>query len=279
MSEPSFLDWYPRGRLAFLSNKQSIDLKARIEFTEAIASVLTIFVKIKCDLQMILDDWSSSHQTSDFSGPRLPPAPQILPVPDYFFSPHVAEASRSCLLFTDYVCRFSAELMTELVRHPIFQKALKNCPDLASLSGSPVLIFDRAIYAINLGEGADPLIIEGAFPPAQVDAGLEDQGHSGQTLFINSIGVTSAVLERDGRQEVFPVAATHPFLSEFSEVNKSAIQKLFQERTLYLARLLESELLIIKRSTAYFLSSLDSSVHLLKNREALGSVSAGGINA
>jgi hypothetical protein len=279
MSEPSFLDWYPRGRLAFLSKKQSKDLKARIEFTESIASVLTIFVKIKSDLQMILDDWSFSNQTSDFSGPRLPSALQISPVPDYFFSPHVAEASRPFLLFTDYVCRFSAELMTELVRHPIFQKALKDSPDLASLSGSPVLIFDRAIYAIDLGEGADPLIIEGAFPPAQFDAGLEDQGHSGQTLFINSIGVTSAVLERDGRQEVFPVAAIHPFFSELSEDNKNAVQKFTQESALCLLRLLESETLIIKRLTAYFSSSFDSSVHLLKNREALGSVSAGGINA
>lgn len=279
MSEPSFLDWYPRGRLALLSSRQSKELETRIEFAQCICSALSIFIEIKSDLQMILEDSILSNQRGCFSRFRLPSALQISPVPDYFPSPHVAEASQSFLLFTDYVCRFSGELMAELVRHSVFQKALENNPELASLSGAPMLIFDRAIYTIDLGEGAEPLIIEGAFPPAQLDLSLEDQGHSGETIFVNSIGANSALLERDGKRAIFPVIATHPFLFELSEVNKNAIKKFCQESVLCLARLLESEALIIKRLTAYFSSSLDSSVHLLKNREALGSVSADGIDA
>ena len=279
MSEPSFLDWYPRGRLAFLSSKQSKDLKNRIEFAGSIAPALLIFIKVKSDLQAILDDWSVSEKSGDLPSFRLPSAFQISPCPQYSSISQLSEASRSCLSLTDYVCRFSGEIFSHLAQHPIFQKALEDNPALINLSGSPVLTFDRAIYAIDLGEGADQLMIESSFPPAQLDPSLESREFSADTIFVNSMGVTSALIERDGKVGVFPVVTTRPFFSKLSEENKNSINNFFQENVLSLIRLLETETLIIKNLSEYFTSGFHSSANLLKNREALWAVSLDGINA
>jgi hypothetical protein len=169
--------------------------------------------------------------------------------------------------------------MTELVRHPFFQKAVDVNPQLGCLSGTPILMFDRAIYAVDLDDSAQPSTIESAFPPAQFDFDLENQEFSGESIFINSSGVTCAVLERDGKREVFSVLATHPFSSKFDEQDKKAIQKFIQESALCLAHFLEAEVLIIHRLAEYFSSGLDSSVHLLKQREALAIGSSAGIES
>jgi hypothetical protein len=279
MSEPSFHDWYPRGRLAFLASKQSNDLKSRIQFAESIASALLIFIKVKSDLQAILDAWIFSDNNGDFPIIRLPSAFHISPDPQDSSSLQLAEASRSCLSLTDYVCRFSGEFFSHLVQHPIFQKALENNPELVCLSGSPVLIFDRAIYAIDIGDGVERLIIESSFPPGQFDPELEFVGHSEETIFVNSIGLTSAALERDGIFVVYPVTSTRPFMSKLCEENKNSINSFFQENVLYLIRLLETETLIIKNLADYFSSSFESSVHLFKNTNPLGPISVDGIDA
>ena len=269
MSEPSFLDWYPRGRLAFLASKQSNDLKSRIELSESIASALLIFIKIKSELQTILDAWSISENNGDLPIFRPPSASHISPGFQDSSSSQLSEASRSCLSLTDYVCRFSGEFFSQLVQHPIFQKALVENPALVGLSGSPILIFDRAIYVIDLGEGADQLMIESAFPPAQLDPSLESQELPEETIFVNSLGVTSALIERDGKVEVFPVVGTRPFFSKLSDDNKNSINNFFQENALALVRLLETQTLIIGNLSDYFISGFESSVHLLNNREAL----------
>jgi hypothetical protein len=279
MSEPSFLDWYPRGRLALLASKQSSDLKGRIQFAESIVSALLIFIKVKSDLQTILDAWSLSEKNSDFPRFRLPSAFHISPDPQYFSNPQVTEVSRSCLSLTDYVFRFSGEFFASLSQHPIFQNALISNPALIGLSGTPVLTFDRAIYVIDLGEGADQLMIESAFPPAQFDPSLEAQEFSEETIFIDSLGVTSALIERDGKLEVFPVFGTRQFVSKLGDDNKNSINKFFQENALSLVRLLENETIIIKNLTDYFISGFHSSAHLLKHREALWAVSVDGIDA
>jgi hypothetical protein len=279
MSEPSFLDWYPRGRLAFLSSKQSKDLKNRIEFAESIASALLIFLKVKYEIQTILDALSLSERNGGFPSFRLPSAFHISPDPQDFSNSQVSDASRSCLSLTDYVYRFSGEFFSHLAQHPIFQKALEDNPAFISLSGSPTLTFDRAIYAIDLGEGADQLMIESSFPPAQLDPILESQEFSEEAIFVNSLGVTSALIERDGKLGVFPVVTTRPFFSKLSEENKNSINNFFQENALSLIRLFETETLVIKNLSEYFTSGFYSSAHLLKNREALWAVSLDGINA
>jgi len=279
MSEPSFLDWYPRGRLAFLAGKQSKELKIRIEFAESISSALLIFIKVKSELQTILDTWSFSDKNGDLPSFGLPSAFHISSDPQDSSSSQLDEVSRSCLWLTDYVCRFSGEFFSQLVQHPFFQKALEHNPELVSLSGSPVLIFDRALYVIDPGEGTDRLMIESSFPPAQLDPRLEGQEYSEETIFINSFGVTSALIERDGKAEVLPVMTTRPFFLKFSEDNKNSINNFFQENALSLVRLLDTETLIIKNLSDYFTSGFDSSVHLLKNREALWPVSVDGIDA
>lgn len=279
MSEPSFLDWYPRGRLALLAGMQSKDLKSRIQFAESIASALLTFIKIKSDLQTILDALSFSEKNGDLPSFRLPSVFYISPNPQNLFTSSTSEVSRYFLSLTDYICRFSGKFFSQLVQHPIFQKALDDNQALVSLSGAPDLTFDRAIYVIDLGEGVDRLLIEGTFPPAQFDPSFEMQEYSEETIFINSIGVTSALIERDGKAEIFPVSATCPFFSKLSEDNKNSINNFFQENFLYLLRLLETEALIIKNLSDYFTSGFDSSVHLLKNREALWPVSVDGIDA
>jgi len=279
MSEPSFLDWYPRGRLAFLASMQSSDLKGRIQFAESIVSALLIFIKVKSELQTILDAWSLSEKNGDFPSFRLPSAFHISPDPQDFSNSKLSEASRSCLSLTDYVFRFSGEFFSSLSQHPIFQHALISNPALIGLSGTPVLTFDRAIYIIDLGEGADQLMIESSFPPAQFDPSLEAQEYSEETIFVNSHGVTSALIERDGRVEVFPVVGTRQFFSKLGDDNKDSINRFFQENALSLVRLLESETLIIKNLTDYFTSGFHSSAYLLKNREALWAVSVDGIDA
>lgn len=269
MSEPSFLDWYPRGRLALLASKQSNDLKSRIQFAESIASALLIFIKVKSDFQATLDAWNFSEKNGELPSFRPPSAFHISPDPQDSSSSRITDASRSCLSLTDYICRFSGEFLSQLVQHPIFQKALDENPALVSLSGAPDLTFDRATYEIDLGEGADRLIIEGAFPPAEFDPIFEIQEFSEETIFINSIGVTSALLERDGKMEVFPVVATRPFILQYCEENKNSINDFFHQNALSLVRLLETETLIVKNLSDYFTSGFYSSVHLLKNREAL----------
>jgi hypothetical protein len=273
MSEPSFLDWYPRGRLAFLASKQSNDLKSRIDLSESIASALLIFIKVKSELQTILDAWSISENNGDLPSFKPPSVFHISPGPQDSSSSQISEASRSCLSLTDYVCRFSGEFFPQLVQHPIFQKALVENPALVGLSGSPILIFDRAIYAIDLGEGADQLMIESSFPPAQLDPSLESQELPAETIFINSLGVTSALIERDGILEVLPVAGTRPVFSKLSDENRNSIINFFQEKALALVRLLETQTLIIGNLSDYFISGFESSVHLLNNREALWPVS------
>jgi hypothetical protein len=279
MFEPSFLDWYPRGRLAFLAGKQSKDIKSRIQFTDSIAAALLSFLKVKSELQIILDTLSISEKNGDLPSFILPSAFHISQDPQDSFSSQVAEMPRYFLSLTDYVCRFSSEFFSQFVQDPIFKKVLEENPALGCLSGSPFLIFDRAIYAIDLGEGADQLIIESFFPPAQFDTSFEMQECSKETIFTNSIGLTSALLERDGKFDIFPVVATRPFFSKYSEYNKNAINKFFQENALTLMRLLENETQILKHLSAYFVSSFESSVHLLKNREALLPVSVEGNNA
>jgi hypothetical protein len=279
MSEPSFLDWYPRGRLAFLASKQSKDLKSRIELSESIASALLIFIKVKSELKTIFDAWSLSEKNGDFPNFKLPSEFHISPDLQDFSNPQVSEVSRYCLTLTDYIFRFSGEFFYSLSQHPIFQHALISNPALIGLSGTPVLTFDRAIYIIDLGEGADQLMIESSFPPAQFDPSLEAQEYSEETIFVNSHGVTSALIERDGRVEVFPVVGTRQFFSKLGDDNKDSINKFFQENALSLVRLLESETLIIKNLTDYFTSGFHSSAHLLKNREALWAVSVDGIDA
>lgn len=278
MSEPSFLDWYPRGRLAFLASKQSNDLRNRIQFAESIASALLIFIKIKSDLQATLDAWSFFEKNDDLASLTLPSTFHISPDPHASSISKITDASRSCFSLTDYVCRFSAEFFSQLVQHPIFQKTLEDNPELVSLSGSPVLIFDRAIYAIDVGDGVERLIIESSFPPAQFDSDLGVERHVEEVVFINSTGVTSAVIERDGNIEVFPVVATRPFFSTLCEENKNSIHDFLHLNTLSLMRLLENQTLIIKNLSDYFSSGFESSVHLLKNRDALRQVSVDGID-
>lgn len=278
MSEPSFLDWYPRGRLAFLAIKQSSDLKGRIQFSDSIGSALLIFIKIRSELRTILDAWSLSEKNGDVPSFRLPSAFHISPDPQDFSNSQVSEESRSCLSLTDYVCRLSGEFFSHLTQHPIFLKALEKNPTLFSLSGAPVLSFDRAIYVIDLGEGADQLMIESSFPPAQFDPSLDAQEFSDETIFVDSLGVTSALIGRDGKVEVFTVVDTRPFFSKLGDDNKNSINSFFQENVLSLIRLLETETLIIKNLAEYFASGFYSSVHLLKNREALWAVSMDGID-
>jgi hypothetical protein len=279
MSEPSFLDWYPRGRLAFLVGKQSNELKIRIEFAESISSALLIFIKVKSELQTILDAWSFSDKNGDFPSFRLPSAFHISSDPQDSPRSQLVESSQSCLWLTDYVCRFSGELFSQLTQHPIFQKVLEDNPALVNLSGSPVLTFDRAVYVIDLGEGFDQLMIESSFPPAQFNPEFEFDEIFEEAIFISSIGVTSAALIRDGIFVAYPVISTRPFMATFLEENKSAINNFLQENALSLVRLLEIETLIIKNLSDYFTSGFDSSAHLLKNREALGPVSVDGMNA
>jgi hypothetical protein len=273
MSEPSFLDWYPRGRLAFLASKQSKDLNSRIEFTESVASTLLIFIKIKSDLQATLDAWSFSDKNGGLPILSLPSAFHISPYPQDSFRSQVFEEFRLFLSFTDYVCRFSGEFFSQLVQHPIFQESLEGNPALASLSGSPVLAFDSAIYTIDVGEGIERLEIESSYPPSRLDPELEVEGHSEELVFINSMGLTSALIERDGKSEIFSVVDTRPFLSKLSDENKNSIHEFFKANTFSLTRLLETQTLIIKDLSDYFTSGFDSSVHLLKIRKALWPVS------
>jgi hypothetical protein len=277
MSEPSFLDWYPRGRLAFLASKQSNDLKSRIQFAESVASALSVFIKVKSELQATLDAWSFSEKNDDLPSLRLPSAFPISPDPHDLSRAQIPDASRSFLSLTDYLCRFSCEFFSQLSQHPIGQKILEDNPELVSLSGSPILIFDRAIYTIDVGDGIDQLIIESAFPPALVDPDLELEGLSKDLIFVDSIGVTSAVIERDGNVEVFPVVATRPFFSKLSEENKKSILQFLKANTLGLTRLLETQTLIINHLSDYFSSVFESSKHLLKKREVLGSVPVDGV--
>jgi hypothetical protein len=279
MSKPSFLDWYPRGRLALLGSTQSKDLKSRIQFAESIASALLIFIKVKSDLQTILDAWSFSNKNGDFPSFRLPSEFHISPDPQDLSSSQLDEASRSCLLLTDYVCRFSSELFFQLVQHPIFQKALEDNPELVSISSSPVLIFDRAIYAIGVGNGVERLIIESSFPPLHFDPDFGIEGHSEEAVFVDSTGETSALIERDESFEIFPVIATRPFVSRFNEENKNSINDFLQSNTLVLLRLLEKQALIISNLSDYFTNRFESSVNLLKNREDLWHISVDGIDA
>ncbi len=279
MSEPSFLDWYPRGRLAFLASKQSKELKIRIEFAESISSALLIFIKIKSEFQTILDAWSFSDKNGDLAGLGLPSAFYVFPNPQDSSSSQLDEASRTYLTLNDYVCRFSGELFSQLIQHPFFQKALEHNPELISLSGSPVLIFDRAIYVIDPGEGTDRLEIESSFPPDQFDPDLEIEGASEELVFINSTGVTSALIRRDGNVEIFPVLATRPFFDKLSNENKNSIHDFFKANTLGLTRLLETQTLIINNLADYFTTGLESSAHLLKHRKPLWPVSVDGIDA
>jgi len=277
MSEPSFLDWYPRGRLSFLSSKQSKDLKIRIDFAESISSALLIFINVKYDLQATLDAWSFSEKNGDLPSFRLPSAFHISPGPQDFSSLQLSEASRSCLALTDYVCRFSGEFFSQLVQHTIFRKALEDNPELVKLSVPPVLIFDRAIYAIDVG--VERLVIESPFPPVQFYPDFGFEGHLEEMVFFNSTGATSAVINRDGNPEVFPVVETLPFFSKFNEANKKSIHEFFKENILSLTRLLETQSLIINRLSEYFMNDFESSVNLLKNREALWTVSVDEIDA
>lgn len=279
MSEPSFLDWYPRGRLAFLVGKQSKELKIRIEFSETLSSALLVFIKVKSELQTILDAWSFSHKNGDLPNIRLPSACHISPDPQNFANSQFSEAFLSFLLLTDYVCRFSGEFFSQLVQHPMFKKALEENPALVNLSGSPVLTFDRAIYVIDQGEGSDRLMIESHFPPAQFDPEFEFDGLTEETIFTNSIGKTSAAIKCDGIFAVYSVTSIRPFMSTFREENKNAINNFFQENAWCLIQLLESETLIIKKLSDYFTNGFDSSVHLLKTREVSAPVSLDGMNA
>jgi hypothetical protein len=273
MSEPSFLDWYPRGRLAFLATKQSKDLKSRVEFTESVASTLLILLKVKSDLQTSLDAWSFADKNGGLPILSLPSAFHISPNPQDSSRSQVSEESRLFLSFTDYICRFSDEFFSQLVQHPIFQESLEGNPALAGLSGSPVLAFDRAIYTINVGDGIERLEIESFFPPARLDPDLGVEEHSEALVFINSMGLTSALIARDGKSEIFAVVATRPFLSKLTDENKKLIHDFFNMKILSLTRLLEIQALIIKNLADYFTSEFDSSAHLLKIREALWPVS------
>jgi hypothetical protein len=105
------------------------------------------------------------------------------------------------------------------------------------------------------------------------------EGYSKESVFVDSTGVTSALIKRDGNPEVFPVIAMHPFVSKFSEENKNSIHEFLQSNTLILMRLLETQTLIINYLSDYFTTGFESSVHLLKNREALSLVSVDGIDA
>jgi len=279
MSEFSFLDWYPRGRLAFLAITQSNDLKSRIQFVESVTSALLIFIKLKSELQVTIDAWSFSEKNDDLPSLRLPSVFHISPDPQDFSRSQITDASQSFLSLTDYVCRFSSELFSQLVQHSIFQKVLEDIPELVSLSGSPVLIFDRAIYTVGVGDGTEKLTIESFFPPAKFDPDLGLDGVSEGFIFVNSMGIISSAIERDGNIEVFPVVATRPFVSKLSEENKNSIHEFLKANTLSLMRLLETQTLIIKYLSDYFSTSFDSSVHLLKSREALLLVSVDGANA
>ena len=273
MSEPSFLDWYPRGRLAFLASKQSKDLKSRIEFTESVASTLLTFIKVKSDLQSTLGAWSFSDKNGGFPSLSLPSAFHISPNPHDSSISQLAEETRILLSFTDYICRFSSEFFSQLVQHSFFQESLEDNPALASLSGAPVLAFDRAIYTIDVGDGIERKEIESSFPPARLDPDLGVEGHLEELVFINSMGLTSALIERDGNPEIFPVVATRQFFSKLGDENKNSIHEFFKANTLILTRLLETQTLIIKNLSDYFKNGFDSSVHLLKIRDALWPVS------
>ncbi len=278
MSEPSFLDWYPRGRLAFLASKQSKDLKSRIEFTELLLSTLLIFINVKSEIQTTLDAWNFAEKNDDFLILSLPSVFHISPSLQDSASSQVSKQPQLFLSFADYICRFSSEIFFHLIQHSIFQESLEENPALANLSGSPDLAFDRAIYTIDVGDGIERLEIEGSFPPARFDPDLGIEGHSEELVFINSIGLTSALIDRDGNSAIFPVVATRPFLSKLSDENKNSIHDFFKENTLILTQLLEKQTLTIKNLSDYFTSGFDSSVHLLKIQKALWPVSLNAID-
>lgn len=252
-----------------LAGSQSNDLQGRIKFAEALISTLARFNIVFSELQNIIKSTDFSDQAGLVSSFRLPSALKLslACVDEEKFR---VDASLFPLLsLTDYVCKFSVELMAEVIQHPIFKLALEDNPALAHISDSPVLKFDRAIYSIDLGNCDKTLVLDRPFPPSPVAPSVENGSYSNEEVFIDPSGSTSAIVELDGHMKVCVIVATRPFVSEFREENGNIINKFFQEKILCLIQLLETQTLIIRRLSEYYSSVFESSVHLLQRQEDL----------